>query len=582
MALDRVQLLPSALLSAPVFVVPLLWVVVVQLGEWSALGQGLNTLAIRIALVCALQMLMFAFPYLTWRVVCPRVRSTSWMLLLLASVLVGAVVRGIALGILLSAFGVTESPELFFRVFASLSHLAVITVLIWFLVSEVRALRDAQGELLAERRQLIELQTIAQRDLAQLGERTTGKIRRQILDSLGDLRMTDSTELRERLRITIDDVVRPLSHQLASAPSAWTPPRVSADPMGVDWLLAARAGVDPARIHPVVLPILLIWLGLPIHLFQYGPLLTAALVATLAVTIPALWIARLAAIRFTAGRGPGARAVAFVLSIVVGGLALGLGTLPYMQYEPRPFAFVIVAPLLALLIACPLAIAEAARDQDVALEAELRSTTDDLRWTLARTRERYRQQEAALARALHGRLQASLAAAFLRLDRAFARTGDDSALLIALQASVREAVDDLDYRSARPDSIDKVISLTQSTWTGAVELQFACDTRTTEALAADPVCARTVNDLIPELIFNCVKHGSADVIAIKVEMVNDRTVTLTVVDNGHGDLTAARYGLGSTLLDEASVSWSRTRSGDRTATTALLPVAHSDRALVNP
>jgi hypothetical protein len=365
MTTGRITLIPSALFSVPVFGISLLWVVLVQAGEWAAFGESLGSLAVRFILLVIVQVLMFSIPYFTWRVICPRVPSQRWTSLLLASVFVGAVVRGIALGILLYLVGAADSPDLVFRVVASLTHLAVITVLLWFLVSEVRGLHSRRRKLIAERDQLIELQRTALDDLEELSDRATEEIRRSILDSLGGLQSTNSTELRARLRVTIDNVVRPLSHQLAAQPSSWVPPQQPLETMGADWLLAAREGLDPVRIHPIILPILLIWLGLPIHLFRFGPSLTAGFVATVIVGIPSFWLARKVAIRLTAGRGVGAKAAGFVIAVLVGGATIGLATLPYMQGQPQPFVFVIAAPILALLISGPLAIAETARDQDL-------------------------------------------------------------------------------------------------------------------------------------------------------------------------------------------------------------------------
>jgi signal transduction histidine kinase len=523
---------------------------------------------------------MFAFPLAIWRLICPRLREEVWTWLLLGSVIVGAVVRGVVFGILLFLVGATNSPDLLFRIVASLTHLAVITVLLWFLVSEVRELHARRRQLVAERDQLVELQHIAQRELERLNDRATEEIRRSILESLGDLRSTDSTELRHRLRITIDDVVRPISHQLATQPSAWTPPQQAIETKRVDWPLAAQEGFDPVRIHAVIVPILLIWLGLPIHLFRFGPQLTAGFVATLIVAIPAFWLARKVAIRLSTGHGVGTKAVAFVGAVIVGGVALGLATVPYMQAQPQPWLFVMAAPILALLISGPLAIAETAHDQDLELESELKATTEDLRWTLVRARERYRQQDGALAHALHGRLQASLAAAFLRLDRAVGQGADNEALLDALQAELRHAVAALDVIDSEPEPIDSLIELTQANWSGAVQFAFTADQTARVALASDPLCGRSINDLIPELVFNSVRHGNANVIEVKLEVMDPRTLTLSVLDNGSGALTATHHGLGSTLLDEATISWSRTRDEQWTITTCQLPCLSPSSALV--
>ena len=569
-----ITLLPSALLSAPVFFLSLLWPVIVQIGESSAVGGNPRDLAIRIALLFPLQVLMFAFPFATWRWICPRVPSRNWTWLLLVSVIVGAAVRGVALGILLSLLGISESPEFVFRIVVSVAHMGVVTVVLWFLVSEVRGLHARRRQLLADRDQLIGLQLATQRDLEQLDDRATEEMRRSILQSLGGLQVSDSSELRERLRLTIDEVVRPLSHQLAAQPSAWAPRQPTTENVGIDWPLAIREGLNPARIHPVVLSLLLLWLGLPIHFFLFDPLFVLAYTFITLMVIPVFWIARKVAIRVSIGRGTGFTSMTFVVAVFVGGLLMGLATLTYMWGEPQPFVFVIIAPVLALLISGALAVAEAARDQNLELEAELTAITTDLRWALARAREQYRQRERALAHALHGRVQASLAAAFLRLERSIAQGTDDDALLAALQSEMLEVIADIDFHDFEPDPIDQVIAHTRSNWSGVVHLDFTCEPHVKKALAVDSLCARSVNDLIPELVFNSVRHGSATAIEVEIEIVDSRTLSLTVIDDGSNDITAARYGLGSALLDDSSITWTRSRRGERTTTTCVLPCLH--------
>lgn len=563
------RLLPDALLSAPVFGLSYLWVFAVQLGETAGLGAA--AVIVRVGLLFVVNVLMFAFPYVTLRWICPHVMRKRWTALLLASVVVGAVVRGIAFSALLVRAGVADSLDLAYRIWASVSHMVVITVLLWFLVSEVRGLQARRRQLLAERDQLLSLQQVARTDLERLGDRTIEGIRRSILNSLDDFRASDSFELLARLRLTVDSVVRPLSRQLEALAPTWVPPQLSLETKRVDWQLAAREGLDPARIHPVIVTVALIWIGLPIHLTRYGWGSATALVATSFVVVPAFWIFRRIGIRLSAGRGAGIRALAFIVAVLAGGASLGLMTLAYMRDEPQPFAFVIVAPVLAFLISAPLAVAEAARDQNRELEAELMLTTSDLRWTLARAREQHRQQERALAHALHGRLQASLAAAIVRLDRAVARSEDDATLRAALQDEILKAIADLGFRPDAPEPIEEVVELTRRTWAGAAEISCSISPEVRKALTADGLCATAVNDLVPELAFNSFRHGKASTIDIRMELADPRTLALTVTDDGHEESGQTQDGLGTRLLDEASISWSRTRGGSLTQTICLLP-----------
>jgi len=564
--------MPQALLSVPVFALTSVWAIIVQFGEGAGRGEGIGFIAVRLILLIALQALMFAFPFLTWRMICPHVPTRAWNWLLAVSVAIGAAVRGAAFAFLLVLIGVTDSLDLTYRIVASVSHMTVVTMILWFLVSEVRRLQSRRHQLEADRDQLVVLQQTVQRDLELLGDRTVDEIRQSILESLGGLQASGSSELRERLRVTIDEVVRPLSHQLAAQPPGWVAPRSVIETRKVNWLLALREGLDPTRIHPVIVTLILIGLGIPFNYSRYGALSAAWFAATSIVVFPAFWLLRRAAIWLTAKRGAGVKALMFIIAVGMGGAVLGLATLPYMQSQPRPLLFVIVTPIFALLISAPLAVAEAARDQDLELESDLQTTTEDLRWMLTRAREQYRQRELALAHALHGRVQASLAAAFLRLESAVAQGSDDKELLESLQAEVRRMISELHLDDAEPDPIDKVIALTQSNWSGTVHVNVTIDPLARASLAGDPLTARSVNDLIPELVFNSVRHGSAREVDVQLEFADPRTLSLTVIDDGGSALTMTRYGLGSALLDEASISWSRTRLDTRTTTTCILPI----------
>ena len=104
-----------------------------------------------------------------------------------------------------------------------------------------------------------------------------------------------------------------------------------------------------------------------------------------------------------------------------------------------------------------------------------------------------------------------------------------------------------------------------------MQLVFLVREHVKQALSVDSLCARSVNDLIPDLVFNSVRHGSATAIKVELELADTRTLCLTVIDNGINDIIDTRYGLGSALLDDASISWTRTRGGEHTKTTCILP-----------
>lgn len=494
-----------------------------------------------------------------------------WVRLLVTAIIIGAAVRGWAFGLLLFRTGLTEAPQYAFRILTSIANMATVTVLLWFVVSEVRSLQMRRRQLLADRDQLLLLQESAQENLDQLGERASEEIRTLLIASLGSDDTSSAHDLLRRMRFTIDDVVRPLSHRLAIQGPQWAPPQATAKSTRVNWVAAVRDGLDPSRIHPLVVTLALIWLGLPVHVVQYGPKYAFNLLGTGIVGFPVFWLMKQAAMRLCAGRSATIRIPAFVIAVLVGGESMGLASLTYMQGQAKPYLFVIMVPIFALLISAPLAVAEEARDQSLTIEADLEATTSDLRWTLARTREQHRQQERALAHALHGRIQATLASAIVRLDRAVERGAAEPELVDALRVEVLDAISELDLGSGTPESLDQVIALTQRNWADAVTITFDATPNARSAIENDALCAAAVNDLIPELVFNSFRHGKATVINIEIVLEDTRTLVLTVTDDGTFDTRATGKGMGTELLDDASMQWTRARSGDHTVTTCRLP-----------
>lgn len=563
------RLEPEALLSLPVFAFSFFWAIVVHFTDIA--NNGIDHVFLRLTALLAVQVLFFAFPFLMWHVVCPRVNQRLWIRLLMLGIVVGALVRGAVFAFLLYSLSLTATPQYVFRSLTSLVNMAAVTILAWLVVSEIRSLQLRRRLLLVERDQLIILQESAQEDLDRLGDRASTEIRALVTASVGDQEAVTSGDLLERLRRTVDEVVRPISRELAGRGTSWAPPEIVLSQTRVNWRLAISHGLAPSRIHPLAVTLGLIWLAIPVHLVQYGPRYALGAISTGIVGFPAFWLARRAAIAVSRGCGSSVRILSFIIAVLIGGGAMGGASLAYMRGQDQPFIFVIMVPIFALLISAPLAIAEDARDQGLAVEAELEATTVNLRWTLARTRERHRQQEVALAHALHGRVQAALEAAIVRLELAAAQGVDDATLVEVLHEEVLDVIGGLDSASATPESLTQVVSLTQRNWVGALEISLSSSTDVDELLEADALCARAVNDLIPELVFNGFRHGKATRVDVRLALMEPRILELVVSDNGSLDPRSVRQGMGSQLLDAASISWSRTSHAAGTSTACLLP-----------
>ena len=75
-------------------------------------------------------------------------------------------------------------------------------------------------------------------------------------------------------------------------------------------------------------------------------------------------------------------------------------------------------------------------------------------------------------------------------------------------------------------------------------------------------------DVIPDLVFNAIKHGKANSIEISIKFQDERVVELIVKDNGIHELVDLGTGLGTKIMNESAISWNRERIAGHTVTTA--------------
>jgi signal transduction histidine kinase len=117
--------------------------------------------------------------------------------------------------------------------------------------------------------------------------------------------------------------------------------------------------------------------------------------------------------------------------------------------------------------------------------------------------------------------------------------------------------------------IDKV----KKTWSSVADVHVHTTDPMTTLLESDPQLMRALSELIPELVFNSVKHGDATDVSCDLVQDKENTVTLTCVDNGTRPAESSRVGLGTKLLDEYATHWTRKNDGTHTLTTLVLPIS---------
>lgn len=239
-----------------------------------------------------------------------------------------------------------------------------------------------------------------------------------------------------------------------------------------------------------------------------------------------------------------------------------------------------LCPLFVLIVSYIWGIAVAAQRQALATEVSVRAASEDLAWSTAVSRELHRQRRRALAHAVHGEVQAALAAGILELERAKRDGAVTQTFIDGICRRIVTCVHNLDLRNVHPIPLKSVTAKVQATWSDVMTLSVAVDPALGADIEKDSRCLMTLSEVIPELVFNSIKHGRATTVTVKAEAHDYRTIRLTALDNGSMAAPGVESGMGSRLLDTCAIAWSRASTGQGTLTTVLLPFAPTRRLVL--
>ena len=74
--------------------------------------------------------------------------------------------------------------------------------------------------------------------------------------------------------------------------------------------------------------------------------------------------------------------------------------------------------------------------------------------------------------------------------------------------------------------------------------------------------AHCINEIVKECVSNAIRHGQASKVTVTFFDSQDGSISISVTNNGDGPISTEQ-GVGSQMLDEITMSWSRdlTESG---------------------
>lgn len=515
----------------------------------------------------------------------PALNSRTWRVIVTFAVL--ATARAVLLAVALQGFGLTETIDWPRRVVGSVAGFTAALVIVDLVLGSIRehrrrvtALVERQDAARHTRDEAIEA---IESQRAEVIDRISVELVRRI-DALGK----DSPDAAlATLHSTAEDLVRPLSHELAqAAPAIEIAPPATARPR-----FDMRAFLDDATRGKPLSPT---WVAV-LFMVYGGPFLAAELpwgeaLVHLAVGFVVVWALLTASNevmeRVSTHAPLGARVALLVGLLIVSALLLAVSSLVFIDAPADVVRRVAIGDLdLLVIMSLLLVAARAVRLQDETIEREMETAAFELDWASARARCIQWQQQRSLARAMHGPVQGAIATAVARLEQAMASGIADQELLDTTRGQLIGVFEGIQERVSRSSTLESTLTEFADTWHGVCEITWVFDDDADRVLGSDAIADFAAREIVSEACWNALRHARPTRIDVTIGCRGARVITISVIDDGAGtestpgDRAAEGTGLGTAMLHDMTLSWHRFHRDVGTELVADLPADETTGAL---
>ena len=285
--------------------------------------------------------------------------------------------------------------------YASNAAATFVVLVIAAIAADAFAQHRRQQDVLSEDRMRLEhVRAVVSKAIAERQEVTVTRISEQLTEAVSQLEEDSPQEAVDTLRWAAQDLVRPLSHDLATKSVPFTADFPTDPPRGLNWPSVLKDATTGAPIRAIPLALISTALTVVYRIDKFG--MTLGLVASAADAL-AVWLGAVIANRILAATGERlpllARATA--LTVVLGVLgAIGVGVQRFFLPVHGTVGTLLLNIVITIFIGWALALLRATRNQLDHTDAEIAKLRHELEWAIARANQTQWQQQRALARAL--------------------------------------------------------------------------------------------------------------------------------------------------------------------------------------
>jgi len=490
---------------------------------------------------------------------------------ILTAIILAGFSRGLILAVMFKIFGITENYNFTFRVPNGLVLISFAYIIATILVSVYTEQRDLLYSLRTERSRLLSAASELRGKRIQEESNLNEEINDLLLREVKNLNSQSNQEIITSLQKLINDIVRPISHNLANQIPKWKPEDFASRPDRIS-IREILLGIKPENAIKIkILSILMLLQTLP-FISIYGWVTVLKIELTILILFPmSLKITQILLVRFTSKITPALRLILIFASLGISAVPTGSVIYFFIRNSPDPYYFLKAGPSFTMLAAGLIITSSALQNATKSVREELGKTNDELRWIIARKNLVIWNLRGSLSRNLHGPIQSAIQVSVFELRKAVESDALNSELIERIQENISDAIYNLNTKNPKSTGVQQVFDDVVETWRDHCNIAIHVSGETLEILTEDAAARSASEEIVREFVNNALRHAEAKNVEINITHT-DKCLLVSATNDGLEFKEESSKGLGLGLLDSIAVRSSVARFGDKTLVRAEVPL----------
>lgn len=378
----------------------------------------------------------------------------------------------------------------------------------------------------------------------------------------------------ELFRIS-QDVVRPLSTELASEPTTAVVLDQQAPPMRVPVAEFLRMASSHDPFRPFELTLVSVLFTLPTVLLLDPPLLAAVWLVYVVLTfLLSAFGRRVITPRLTAMPVIVRVALITVLTTAPFTIYLATSLVPSLPGVESVAAVTVYGSVFGAALAWFIAASQGLLTSHAAVLERVAELDAELRWAQVRAQSRLWLDQKRLALVLHNVVQGTLLSTAMKLrDGVESDPTEVAQAVAAAQQTIEESLS-VSFAEAAPRSVQQMSDELNGTWASLVEIHIDCAEDARQLIEQDEVALAISGELVTEFVLNSVKHGKAGSVQCELAPLSSNTLEVSL-RNDSPDLSnqQAGLGLGDQFMNSVTLSRNAVETPKGFGVTLTLPLS---------